>query len=215
MYLKTAQKNAKFLGHFCKKIVQSGHTGDDVVDRRRKKSSKRKPELISKCSTSPRSTTTFRARFSAFRTETKMTTTTHLAVNGVWCYLKKWAISGLFFLYFRLFSSADSEWMNKILPMTGFERRSSGVGSDRSANWATTTTPLLINLSRPSILPLECRLIRCHSKNVSIVCYLFKLNWLQSLHSYIGSQLVYNYSLLINFFKDAHKHDCLRAKLLR
>ena len=28
--------------------------------------------------------------------------------------------------------------MNKISPMTGFELRTSAVGSDRSTNWATT-----------------------------------------------------------------------------
>ena len=32
----------------------------------------------------------------------------------------------------------------KSLPMTGFEPRSSGVGSDRSTNWATITTPKLL-----------------------------------------------------------------------
>ena len=33
--------------------------------------------------------------------------------------------SDLFFLYFRLFNTVDSELMNKILPMTGFELRTS------------------------------------------------------------------------------------------
>ena len=55
-------------------------------------------------------------------------------------FLKKWTIPGLFFLYFRLFNTVDSEQMfDKSLPMTGFEPRISGVGGDRSTNWATTT----------------------------------------------------------------------------
>ena len=31
---------------------------------------------------------------------------------------------------------------NKFLPMTGFEPRTSGIGSDHSTNWATTTAPI-------------------------------------------------------------------------
>ena len=31
----------------------------------------------------------------------------------------------------------------KVLTMTGFEKRTSGVGSNRSTNWATTTAPRL------------------------------------------------------------------------
>ena len=46
----------------------------------------------------------------------------------------KWAIPGLFFLYFRLFNTVDNEYMNKISPMTGFELRTSVVGSNRSTN---------------------------------------------------------------------------------
>ena len=47
-------------------------------------------------------------------------------------FLKKWAIPGLFFLYFRLFNTVDNVFMNKFLPMTGFELRTSAVRSDRS-----------------------------------------------------------------------------------
>ena len=59
----------------------------------------------------------------------------------------KWAIPGLFFLYFRLFNTqltVNNKQMfnkNKVLPMTGFELQTSGIGSDRSNNWTTTTTP--------------------------------------------------------------------------
>ena len=53
----------------------------------------------------------------------------------------KLAIPGLFLLYFRLFNTVDSKQMfDKSLPMTGFEQQISGVGGDRSTNWATTTT---------------------------------------------------------------------------
>ena len=58
-------------------------------------------------------------------------------------FLKKWAIPGLFSLYFRLFNTVDSKQMfDKSLPMSRFELRISGVGGDRSANWATTTAPV-------------------------------------------------------------------------
>jgi len=50
---------------------------------------------------------------------------------------------------FSLFSSfqytVGSKQMfniNKFLPMTGFEPRTSGIGSDRSTNWATTTAQM-------------------------------------------------------------------------
>ena len=43
------------------------------------------------------------------------------------------------FIYFCLFYAISSNIFTKILPMTGSEPRTSGIGSDRSANWATTT----------------------------------------------------------------------------
>ena len=46
------------------------------------------------------------------------------------------------FLYFRPFNTVDSKRINvqyKSLEFTGFEPVTSGVGSDRSTNWATTT----------------------------------------------------------------------------
>ena len=46
------------------------------------------------------------------------------------------------FLYFRLFNTVESKQINiryKSLPMTGLEPQTSGVGSDQSTNWATTT----------------------------------------------------------------------------
>ena len=46
------------------------------------------------------------------------------------------AIPDFFFLYFSLFNTVDNEQLNKNLPMTGFELQTSGVGSNRSTNWA-------------------------------------------------------------------------------
>ena len=48
---------------------------------------------------------------------------------------KKWAIPGLFFLYFRLFNTVDiKQMLDKSLLMTGIEPRISGVEGDRSTN---------------------------------------------------------------------------------
>ena len=58
----------------------------------------------------------------------------------------KWAIHGLIYLYFRLFLS-ENKCLNK-LPITGFEPRSTSVGSNNSANCTTT-------LSSP-ILTVDC-----------------------------------------------------------
>ena len=46
------------------------------------------------------------------------------------------------FLYFSSFQyTVDKMFnINKLLPMTGFEPRISGIGSDRSTNWVTTTS---------------------------------------------------------------------------
>ena len=50
----------------------------------------------------------------------------------------------LFFFIF-VFSSGNSKYIKcKILAMTEYETRISGIGSDRSANWATTTALELV-----------------------------------------------------------------------
>ena len=54
----------------------------------------------------------------------------------------KWAIPASFSLFSSFQNTIDSKQMfniYKILPMTGFEPRTSGIGSNRSTNWATTT----------------------------------------------------------------------------
>ena len=49
-----------------------------------------------------------------------------------------------FCLFFRIFNTVDSKHCPTIfLPMTGFEPRTSGVGSDRTTNWATTAHCLI------------------------------------------------------------------------
>ena len=52
----------------------------------------------------------------------------------------KWAIPGLFFFIFVFSIQLTVNVRYKFLPMTGFEPRTSGIGSDRSTNWATTTS---------------------------------------------------------------------------
>ena len=44
-------------------------------------------------------------------------------------FLKKWAIPGIFFVYFRLFNTVDNKHMFNIyfLPMTGFKPRTSSI----------------------------------------------------------------------------------------
>ena len=44
-----------------------------------------------------------------------------------------------FFFIFRHFNTVDSKKQYELLLMTGFKLRISGIGSDRSTNWATTT----------------------------------------------------------------------------
>ena len=78
-------------------------------------------------------------------TRTQQETTWMSIVNLF--FFKKWAIPGLFFIYFHLFNTVDNKQMfNKILPMTGVEPRTSGIESDRSTNWATTTSHSIVNL---------------------------------------------------------------------
>ena len=60
-------------------------------------------------------------------------------------FFKKMGHSWTLFLYFCLFNTVDSKlWSIKILPMTGFKARTSGVGSNRSTNLATTTAQKVV-----------------------------------------------------------------------
>ena len=58
-------------------------------------------------------------------------------------YFLKMGLSRPLLLYFRIFNIVDSNWSIKFLPMTGFEPRTSGIKSDHSTNWATTTSQIL------------------------------------------------------------------------
>ena len=64
-------------------------------------------------------------------------------------FFKKMGHSRPLFLYFHLFNTQLTVnkcsiyiYINKFLPMTGFELWTSGIGSNRSTNWATTTAQL-------------------------------------------------------------------------
>ena len=63
--------------------------------------------------------------------------------------VKKWAIHGLFFLISVFSIQFTVNIQYKFLPMTGFEPWTSGIRSDRSTNWATTTAPPKRFLSLP------------------------------------------------------------------
>ena len=51
------------------------------------------------------------------------------------------------YLYFCLFYTLIVQLVDKILQMTGIEPQISGVGSDHSTNWATTTAQISLRLS--------------------------------------------------------------------
>ena len=63
--------------------------------------------------------------------------------------LKNGPFPASFSLFLSLQYTVDSKQMfniNKFLPMTGFELRTSGIGSNRSTNWATQPLPYLVKL---------------------------------------------------------------------
>ena len=61
-------------------------------------------------------------------------------LSRIFFFKKKVGYSRPLFIYFRLFNTVDNNQMfNNILLMTGVEPGTSGIESDRSTNWATTT----------------------------------------------------------------------------
>ena len=63
-------------------------------------------------------------------------------------YFFKWAIPDFFFFIFVFSIQLKvNNVQYKCLPMTGFKLRTSGIGSDRSTNWATTTAHTLVLLA--------------------------------------------------------------------
>ena len=59
-------------------------------------------------------------------------------------FIFKMGFSRPLLFYFGLFNTVNRKQCSiEILPMSGLERRTSDVGSDLSANWATTTTTAL------------------------------------------------------------------------
>ena len=63
------------------------------------------------------------------------------SVNKSRGYFKKNFHSRPLFLYFRLLNTVDCKCSIYFLPMTWFKLRTSGIGSDCSSIWATTTAP--------------------------------------------------------------------------
>ena len=70
------------------------------------------------------------------------------------CVFKSVGHSRPLFIYFRLFITVDNKQMfNKILPMTGVKPRTSGIESNRSTNWATTTSQICVLIGVPEGVP--------------------------------------------------------------
>ena len=70
--------------------------------------------------------------------------TVKFAPNYLFSILKMGHSRPLFSLFSSFQCTVDRKQMfniNKFLPMTGFEPRTSGIGSDRSTNWATQPLP--------------------------------------------------------------------------
>ena len=63
--------------------------------------------------------------------------------NFIRVFLKKWAIPGLFFFIFVFSIQLTVNVQYKFLLMTGFKPQTSGIGSNRSTNWATTTRQVM------------------------------------------------------------------------
>ena len=83
---------------------------------------------------------------------------------------------------FSVFSKLKCSWHKlKVLPMTGFDLRISGVGSDRSADCASTTAlhRYLIYLDSwciQCIAFLSCLILKCASKPV-LYSFIFICGW--------------------------------------
>ena len=66
-------------------------------------------------------------------------------------HLKKWAIPDLFFFIFVFSRQLTVSIQYKFLPMTGLDPQTSGIRSNRSTKWATTTAPSIV-----IIIPRYC-----------------------------------------------------------
>ena len=76
--------------------------------------------------------------------------------------IKRLLISAEAFLHWSKTSRPPTQWyFLKSLPMTGFEPRTSGIGSDWSTNWATTTALLytMVLLWNQHFCPTLCNQI--------------------------------------------------------
>ena len=61
--------------------------------------------------------------------------------NWIQAHFFKWAVPGFFFFIFVFSIQLTINVQYKFFLMTGFEPRTSGIGSDRFTDWATTTAP--------------------------------------------------------------------------
>ena len=78
------------------------------------------------------------------------------------------------FSFFRLFNTVDNEYMNKILLLTVFEQWTSGVGSNHSTNWATTTAQsnaLKISLKTNSLSHYHPPYLSCRTYTLEIIIH--------------------------------------------
>ena len=100
----------------------------------------------------------------------------------------KWASRSLFFFIFVFSIQLTVNMQYNFLPMTGFEPRTSGVGSNRSTNWVTTTAQVNDFYRKPL-----CQF--CHRAIGSMVA---------RLHGYFTSEGV--------FVRILHKHAWVREK---
>ena len=81
----------------------------------------------------------------------------------IFCFL-----NGPLYLYFCLFNTFDSRKINvhnNSLPMNGLELRTSGVGSDRSTKWATTTTRFFVFVVSNAKVVLYTKCVNTDGRN--------------------------------------------------
>ena len=107
-------------------------------------------------------------------------------------FFKKVGHSRPLFIYFRLFNTVDNKQMlNKILPMTGVKPRASGIKSDRSTNWATTTSRQFV-LCQLFLWVMKSRVLLNENKNIPLK----KVLWLYVQLAYLCLFLTFQLMLL-------------------
>ena len=117
----------------------------------------------------------------------------------------KWAIPGLFFFILVFSIQLTINVQYKFLPMTGFEMHTSGIGSDRSTNWAITTAHTSKMFNLPTYWPQEMGQL-----------YICKL-WLYDIWSlwllWLDIYLEYSTSFILTFCPTFQLNDFGRNSL--